>query len=76
MKLNLTDSSFDETVYTSPISEIFHGGPENVRDIPCDTCEFADKCAVDLLECSAFRNWATGGNYVDSDVNRHTRAIK
>ena len=76
MKLNPAECSFDETVYSSPISEIFHGGPENVRDIPCDTCEFADKCAVDLLECSASRNWTTSGNYDDSDENRHTRAMK
>ena len=76
MKLNPAECSFDETVYSSPISEIFHGGPENVRDIPCDTCEFADICAVKFLECSAFRNWTTSGNYVDSDVNRHTRAMK
>jgi hypothetical protein len=74
--MKIAECGFDETVYSSPISEIFHGGPESVRDIPCDICEFADKCAVDLLECSAFRNWATSGNYVDSDVNRHTRAMK
>ena len=74
--MKIAECLLDETVYSSPISEIFHGGPENVRDIPCDSCEFADKCAVDLLECSAFRTWATSGNYVDSDVNRHTRAMK
>ena len=74
--MKIAECSLDETVYSSPISGTFHGGPENVRDIPCDSCEFADICAVKFLECSAFRNWATSGNYVDSDVNRHTRAMK
>ena len=76
MKLNPAECSLDETVYSSPISDIFHDAPESAREIPCDSCEFADICAVKFLECSAFRNWATSGNYVDSDVNRHTRAMK
>jgi hypothetical protein len=49
----------------------------NVRDVPCETgCANYKKCASQTLECSAFRNWATSGDYKDSDVGRFVRAIK
>jgi hypothetical protein len=50
--------------------------PENKRDIPCDDCKFADRCAADITECSAFRNWAASGDFKDSDIGRFIRAAK
>lgn len=75
-----TDTSF-MNVYKDPNATVYntidnHSGPENKRDIPCDTCPNADDCAVKLLECSAFRNWSARGDYSDSDVQRHIRAAK
>ena len=48
----------------------------NNRDIPCDGCEFADRCAAGNLECSAFRTWAHRGDYKDADVARLMREGK
>jgi hypothetical protein len=50
--------------------------PENKREIPCDTCSLAAGCEAKFLECSAFRNWASTGDYADSDVGRYVRAAK
>ena len=52
------------------------GSPENKRDIPCEGCEFADKCAAKFLECAAFRNWASRGDFADRDVARLIRGAK
>lgn len=75
-----TDTSF-MSVYKDPDAAVYntignHTGPENKREIPCDTCPNAEQCAAELLECSAFRNWAGRGDYVDSDVQRHIRVAK
>lgn len=50
------------------------GSPENKRDIPCDSCAMRSKCASQILECAAFRNWASKGDYADKDVARLLRA--
>ena len=50
------------------------GSPENKRDIPCDVCPNRGKCASEILECAAFRNWASKGDYADKDVARLLRA--
>jgi hypothetical protein len=75
-----TDTSF-MNVYKDPDAAVYntieyHTGPENKREIPCDSCELADKCAAKNLECSAFRTWAHRGDYVDSDVARLLREGK
>ena len=75
-----TDTSF-MNAYKDPDAAVYntieyHTGPENKREIPCDSCEFADKCAAKNLECSAFRTWAHRGDYVDSDVARLMREGK
>ena len=70
---NLFKYWIDPTIHDSPITGVFHDAPESAREIPCDSCEFADKCAVDSLECSAFRTWATSGDYKDSDIARLLR---
>ena len=75
-----TDTSF-MNAYKDPDAAVYntieyHTGPENKREIPCDSCEFADKCAAKNLECSAFRTWAHRGDYVDSDVARLLREGK
>ena len=48
-------------------------GPENTRDIPCDICPMKDACEMSGKECVAFRNWATKGNFTDSDMTRLLR---
>ena len=48
-------------------------GPENTRDIPCDICPMKDACEMSGNECVAFRNWATKGNFTDSDITRLLR---
>lgn len=50
--------------------------PQNKREVPCDSCSLAEKCAVQLTECSAFRNWSHDGDYKDSDVGRFIRVMK
>lgn len=50
------------------------GSPENKREIPCDSCASRSKCASAVLECAAFRNWASKGDYADKDVSRLMRA--
>lgn len=50
--------------------------PENKREIPCEGCPNAAKCEDGFLECSAFRNWASTGDYKNSDVQRYIRAAK
>jgi hypothetical protein len=50
------------------------GSPENKREIPCDSCAMRSKCAKEVLECAAFRNWASKGDYINKDVTRLMRA--
>ena len=52
------------------------GSPENKRDIPCDGCPNAAKCEAGFLECAAFRNWASRGDFADRDVARLIRGAK
>lgn len=40
------------------------------RDVPCDTCELADRCADESLACTAFRKWSYNGDFLDKDVGR------
>lgn len=60
----------------STASQMDTGSPENKREIPCDTCPLADRCAERFEECSAFRNWSKAGDFKDSDVARHIRVMK
>ena len=50
------------------------GSPENKREIPCDSCGSSSKCGQEALECAAFRNWASKGDYINKDVMRLMRA--
>jgi|TARA_B100001245_G_scaffold111640_1_gene81730 hypothetical protein len=58
----------------STASKIDFNTPENKKEIPCDTCEYEKTCEVKVLECSAFRNWASKGDYKETDVARFLRA--
>jgi len=58
----------------STASKIDFHTPENKKEIPCDTCEYEDTCGSKVLECSAFRNWASTGDYKEADVARLLRA--
>ena len=49
-------------------------GPENKRDIPCDTCPMNTMCMDKATECSAMRNWCSKGDYQDKDLIRLVRA--
>ena len=69
-------TEFDAAWGRSTVSSTILPIPENKREIPCDTCELADKCEVKILECAAFRNWASRGDYTDRDVARLVRAAK
>ena len=66
------DSSWGNSTQSQTVLPI----PENVREMPCDTCSKVDSCADNMTECSAFRNWTAAGNFADSDVQRFIRAIK
>ena len=68
-----TDTSF---MNGRAVVSIDTASPENKRDIPCEGCEFADKCAAKFLECAAFRNWASRGDFADRDVARLIRGAK
>ena len=49
-------------------AEVEHNyGPENKKDCPCDTCPMMMACGDKGTECAAFRNWATKGDYWDTD---------
>lgn len=51
--------------------------PENKREIPCEnSCPNYANCAAQNLECAAFRNWASSGDFKDADVSRLLRAGK
>ena len=50
----------DEPVYNTPD---YHYGANNKMDIPCTGCPQFAKCRDEALECQAFRNWASTGNY-------------
>jgi hypothetical protein len=60
----------------SSLSKMILNTPENVRDIPCDTCSNADQCAVDATDCVASRVWYSTGDFLDKDVARLIRKAK
>jgi len=45
-------------------------GPENKMELPCDTCDLMEQCATDMTECSAFKSWATNGEYDSQKVGK------
>ena len=57
------DSSDSESIYNT--TEM-HTGPENKKDCPCDSCPLSLQCMQNVTECSAFRNWASKGDYWDT----------
>ena len=69
-----TDSSFMKGVCTA--SKMILNTPENVRNIPCDTCSNADQCALAVTDCVASRVWYTTGDFLDKDVQRLIRKAK
>lgn len=50
--------------------------PENKRELPCDTCSFAQECEDQILECMAARRWYASGDFLDNQVGRLRRKIK
>jgi len=68
------DSYFNQDPSTA--SQMVLPTPENAREVPCDSCPLFEQCGKDSTECSAFRNWASSGDYKDSDVRRFIRAAK
>ena len=50
-----------------------HTGPENAKDCPCDSCPLSLQCMQNITECSAFRNWASKGDYNDNDLGKRLR---
>jgi hypothetical protein len=50
--------------------------PENIRDVPCDSCPSYDNCMETSKECVAVRNWYVKGDYKDSDIGRLLRKSK
>ena len=66
--------SIDTDAASSKINlDAMNYGPENTRDIPCDICPMKDACEMSGKECVAFRNWATKGDFNDSDMTRLLR---
>ena len=74
---HLHNYSYMEADYNcdpSTASKIDFNTPVNKKEIPCDTCEYEKTCELKVLECSAFRNWASTGDYKETDVARLLRA--
>ena len=67
---------FDAAWGRSKASEIVLPSLDLKRELPCDACPAASTCASEGTECSAFRNWASTGNFKDSDVQRFIRRMK
>ena len=44
------------------ISDI-HYGVLNKKEIPCVGCPMYDICRTEAIECRAFRNWVSTGDY-------------
>lgn len=65
------DSSDSESIYNT--TEM-HTGPENKRVCPCDSCPLSLQCMQNITECSAFRNWASKGDYNDNDLGKRLRS--
>lgn len=60
----------------STVSQMDLMTPENKREIPCEAgCPMRLECASKGLECAAFRNWASKGDYADRDVARLVRVM-
>tara|TARA_R100000988_G_C3871213_1_gene103872 strand:- start:187 stop:441 length:255 start_codon:yes stop_codon:yes gene_type:complete len=51
--------------------------PENIREMPCDRpCPHRNFCTQNSTQCSAFREWAVLGNYIDEEVGKYIRPFK
>lgn len=48
---------------------------DNEQDIPCETCDNSDTCALMKLDCVASRSWYARGSYNSSDVKRLIRGF-
>ena len=70
--LPTVDVTVNDSKLTTADGDFFT--PVNKKEIPCDGCKFEDTCAEKVMECSAFRNWASNGDYVETDVVRFLRA--
>jgi|TARA_B110000495_G_C22985830_1_gene579984 hypothetical protein len=46
---------------------------ENDMMIPCDACNMTALCESSGKECSAFRNWASTGDYEAETLQKHLR---
>ena len=44
------------------ISDI-HYGVLNKKELPCEVCSMYDICRTEGIECRAFRNWVSTGDY-------------
>ena len=44
------------------ISDI-HYGVLNKKELPCEGCSMYDICRTEGIECRAFRNWVSTGDY-------------
>ena len=44
------------------ISDI-HYGAQNKKELPCEGCSMYDICRTEGIECRAFRNWVSTGDY-------------
>lgn len=51
-------------------------GPNNKREVPCGDCTRKQVCGVEMVDCKAFREWTSRGNYKDSDVELKLKALK
>jgi len=43
---------------------------------PCDSCQLADLCAVELTECKAFRMFNQDGRWIKGEQGKFRRAMK
>ena len=74
---------YNDVVYNSAqsrVNNIESLNDEILRDfldtdmiVPCDACTISILCESSGKECSAFRNWASTGNYEVETVQKHLR---
>ena len=50
----------DSRVYNTPD---YHYGANNKKELPCKGCSMYTICCDEKIECRAFRNWVSTGDY-------------
>ena len=44
-------------------TSVIHYGTIDKKELPCEGCSMYDICRTEKIECRAFRNWVSTGDY-------------